>query len=152
MANSFTQLYIHFVFAVGRRESTITESWRDELYKYITGAINNRGHHLMAIGGMPDHVHLLVSMSPKESVASLVQSLKSQSSRWINEQRFFNCHFEWQTGYGAFSYTKSHTSQVINYIKNQKEHHRLKTFLEEYKHILDEMGFTYDEKFVFHKI
>ena len=106
----------------------------------------------MAIGGMPDHVHLLVSMSPKESVASLVQSLKSQSSRWINEQRFFNCHFEWQTGYGAFSYTKSHTSQVINYIKNQKEHHRLKTFLEEYKHILDEMGFTYDEKFVFHKI
>ena len=112
MANTYSQIYIHFVFAVQNRLGLIGKSWKDELYKYITGIVNNKGHKLMAIGGMPDHVHILVSMSPKQSISDLIADVKRSSSLWINENKFTIGKFSWQAGYGAFSYGKSQIPNV----------------------------------------
>ena len=101
MANTYSQIYIHFVSAVQNRLGLIGKSWKDELYKYITGIVNNKGHKLMAIGGMPDHVHILVSMSPKQSISDLIADVKRSSSLWINENKFTIGKFSWQAGYGG---------------------------------------------------
>lgn len=119
------------------------------LYKYITGIIQNNGHKVLAINGMPDHIHILIGLRPVQSLSALVQDIKANSSRWINEQRLSSEKFEWQEGFGAFSYCKSHVMNVIKYIQNQELHHSTETFDLEYKMLLKEFDVTYDERYVF---
>ena len=149
MANTYYQLYYHVVFAVSSREATIMESWREELYKYITGAVRNQKCELIAIGGMADHVHLLVQIPPKISISSFVQSIKIQSTNWINEKHFCKGKFGWQEGYGAFTASRSHVLQIKNYIFNQKSHHKQKAFLEEYITMLEGYGVEYNKDYIF---
>jgi putative transposase len=152
MANSYTQIYIQFVFAVKYRKAIINENWEADLYKYITGIVQNNKHKLISINGMPDHIHILVGFHTTQSVADLMRDIKANSSKWINENNFTNEKFEWQTGYGAFSYSKSHLQNVINYINNQKQHHQKQTFLEEYKAFLDKFEIEYNIEFSFKEL
>lgn len=149
MANTYTQLYIQFVFAVKHRHGLIQSGWKDDLYKYITGIVQNQGHKLLAINGMPDHLHIFVGLNPKQSISALLQDIKSDSSTWINDQKRTTGKFEWQTGYGAFSYSHSHIDAVVKYIDNQEEHHRKRTFTEEYIDFLRKFDVPYDERYVF---
>jgi REP element-mobilizing transposase RayT len=149
MANTFTQIHLQLVFAVQYRASIIHQSWKDELYKYMTGIVQNHKHKLIIVSGMPDHVHLLIGMRPAQSLSELMQDIKGSSSTWINERKFTKTRFQWQEGYGAFSYSKRELPVIIDYIKNQEEHHRQKTFLEEYKELLQEFEIAFDEKYVF---
>jgi len=149
MPNTYTQLHIQMIFAVQNRECFIRKSWKTELYKYITGIIQNHQHKVLVINGMPDHIHILVGMRPTQSLSELMQDIKGDSSKWINNNGFVKGKFSWQEGYGAFSYSKSHVNAVIDYIKNQEEHHRKHTFLEEYLDFLNKFEVEYDERFVF---
>ena len=132
MANTYTQIHIQFVFAVKFRDAVIHSSWKDELYRYMTGIIQNNKHKLIAINGMPDHIHILIGMRPTQSISDLMQDIKGSSSKWINQKGFIKGKFEWQEGYGAFSYGKSQVKDVIAYIENQEQHHSKKTFRDEY--------------------
>lgn len=149
MPNTYTQLYVQFVFAVKYRAAVINASWKDELYKYITGIVQKQKHKLISINGMPDHIHILVGLHPFQSISGLLQDIKGSSSKWINEKGFIKGKFEWQEGYGAFSYSKSHLKNVIRYIENQEEHHTKKSFREEYVEFLIENEIDYDERFIF---
>lgn len=149
MANTYTQIHLQFVFAVKHRKGLIHSSFKDELYQYITGIIQNYNHKLLAINGMPDHIHILIGMRPTQSISDLLQDVKGSSSKWINEKNFLKVKFEWQEGYGAFSYSKSSVNTVINYIKNQEEHHKNKTFQEEYLKLLDTFQIEFDERYIF---
>ena len=149
MANTYTQIHIQAIFAVQNRRCLIDERWENELYKYITGIIQNQGHKLLQINGMPDHVHLFFGMRPNQSLSELMQKVKGDSSRWINKNQFIPYKFSWQEGFGGFSYSKSKVSTVINYIQNQKEHHKKKTFIEEYKDFLRAFEIEHDEKYIF---
>ncbi len=149
MANTYTQIHIQAVFAVQNRECIIHRSWKDELYKYITGIVQNNKHKLLAINGMPDHIHILIGLRPAQSLSDLMQDVKGSSSKWINERGFFKDKFSWQEGYGGFSYRKSEVPNLIQYINNQQEHHRKKTFVEEYLELLNEFEIEYDERFLF---
>ena len=149
MANTYTQIHLQFVFAVKHRDGLIDKSWKDELYKYITGIIQNNNHKLISINGMPDHIHILVGMRPTQSVSDLLQDIKGNSSKWINDKNFVKGKFEWQEGYGAFSYGKSQINDVILYIENQEEHHGKKSFREEYVEFLQEFEISFDHKYLF---
>jgi putative transposase len=149
MANTYTQIHIQAVFAVQNRDCIIQNGWKDELYKYITGIGQNNKHKMLAINGMPDHVHILFGFRPSQSLSDLMQDIKGSSSKWINEKRFIKGKFSWQEGYGAFSYSKSDLPKVIQYIRNQEEHHKKKSFIEEYKDLLKEFEIDYEERFVF---
>jgi putative transposase len=149
MANTYTQLYIQFVFAVKYREGMIHDSFKEELYQYISGIIKNNNHKLIAINGMKDHLHLFIGMKPTQSVSELMQDIKGSSSKWINDKNFLKVKFEWQEGYGAFSYSKSHVDAVIKYIGNQEQHHKTKSFYEEYLGFLKAFEIEYDERYVF---
>jgi REP element-mobilizing transposase RayT len=152
MANTYTQIHIHFVFAVKFRAGIIQSEWKEDLYKYITGIIQNNNHKLLAINGMPDHIHILIGLRPVQSISDLMKEVKQSSSKWINENKLTNGHFEWQEGYGAFSYGKSQIIQVVNYIQNQELHHIKKSFKEEYLDFLEKFEIDYDEKFVFKEL
>jgi REP element-mobilizing transposase RayT len=149
MANTYTQTYIQIVFAVKGRENLISPKHREELHKYITGIVQNRGHKLLAIFCMPDHVHLLIGLKPSQSISDLVRDIKAVSSGWINEKEWIKGKFNWQEGYGAFSYSKKELNNIINYILNQEEHHYKKTFKDEYIELLKEMEVTFEEKYLF---
>ena len=149
MANTFTQLYIHIVFSVKQRASLIQKEWREELHKYIAGIIQNKDHKLLAINTMPDHIHILIGMKPDISLSELVRDLKANSSKWINENRFFLGKFQWQKGYGAFSYSLSQRNDVIQYINTQEEHHKRALFKEEYLRLLEKFDVEYDPKYLF---
>lgn len=152
MANTYTQIHIQAVFAVQNRDCIIGSSWKDELYKYITGIIQNHNHRVLEINGMPDHVHVLFGMRPTQSLSALMQDIKGDSSKWINQKGFVKSKFSWQEGYGAFSYSKSHVDAAIDYIRNQEVHHRKKTFIEEYHEFLEKFGVEYDERYIFKPI
>jgi putative transposase len=152
MANTFTQLHIQLIFAVQNRTSLIDRFWNDKLYAYMTGIIQNHGHKLMIINGMPDHVHVLIGFRTTQSLSKLVQMLKRDSSKWINENKLVRGKFSWQEGFGAFSYSHSHLSNVIEYIKNQEEHHKKQSFIEEYKAFLEKFEIEFDEKYIFKEI
>ena len=152
MANTYTQIHIQFVFAVKYRHSLISDVWRKELYLYISGIIEKQGHKLIVINGMPDHIHILVGMKPNQSVSDLLQDIKRNSSLWINQKGFVKGKFEWQEGYGAFSYSKSHTPAVIKYIEDQEEHHKRKTFKEEYLEFLEKFDIPHDERYIFKEV
>jgi len=149
MANTFTQLYIHIVFSVKLRASLIQNEWREELHKYITGIIQNQGHKVLVINSVPDHIHIFIGMKPDTSLSELVRDVKANSSKWINGKKFLKTKFQWQEGYGAFSYSHSQLDEVIHYIKEQQEHHRKRTFKEEYISFLKKYDVSYDSKYVF---
>jgi len=147
--STFSQIYIQVVFAVKGRKSLIASPWEEELYKYITGIITNKGQKLIAINGMPDHIHILIGLKPSCCLSDLVQELKKAANAFINGKRFTRSRFEWQKGFGAFSYSHSALDNVIAYIQNQKEHHKKKTFKEEYIGLLKKFEIAYDEKYLF---
>lgn len=149
MANTYTQIHIQFVFAVKFRDAVIHSSWKDELYRYMTGIVQNNKHKLIAINGMPDHIHILIGMRPTQSISDLMQDIKGSSSKWINQKGFIKGKFEWQEGYGAFSYGKSQVKDVIAYIENQEQHHSKKTFRDEYMDFLKKFDVEYDEQYIF---
>lgn len=149
MGNTYTQIHIQSVFTVQNRNCVIRKKWRDELYKYITSIIQSNGHKVLAINGMPDHLHVFFGMRPSQSLSGLMKDVKADSSKWINERGFVRGKFSWQEGYGAFSYSKSHVNKVIDYIRNQEEHHHKKTFIEEYTELLKKFEVDYDEQYVF---
>jgi len=152
MANTYTQIHIQTIFAVQNRQSLIKSEWEKELYKYITGIIQNHNHKLLQINGMPDHIHILFGMRPTQSLSDLMKQVKQDSSKWINNRGLINRKFSWQAGYGAFSYSKDQLSNVANYIKNQKEHHRIKTFTDEYLELLHEFNIDYDKRYIIKSI
>ncbi|MBR6081484.1 MAG: IS200/IS605 family transposase [Salinivirgaceae bacterium] len=150
MANTYTQLFVHFVFAVQNRQALISKTWKDELYKYITGIVTNKGHKLLSIGGVADHIHVLIGVSPNQSVSSLVADIKRSSSLWINERNLTAGKFAWQEGFGAFSYGKSQVHDVALYIENQEEHHKKQTFKDEYIKFLELFGIDYNSDYIFY--
>jgi putative transposase len=152
MANTYTQIHIHFVFAVKFRDGIISSQWKNTLYKYITGTIHNNNHKLLAINGTSDHIHILIGLRPSQSISDLMKDVKQSSSKWINENKLAKGHFEWQEGYGAFSHSKSQINKVIDYIDNQESHHKKLTFKEEYLDFLKKFEVDYDEKFVFKEL
>ncbi|MBV4357634.1 IS200/IS605 family transposase [Pinibacter aurantiacus] len=152
MANTYSQIYVHFVFAVQSRISLIRDEWKNELYKYMTGVIEQQGHKLFQINGMPDHVHVLVSMNCTQSLSDLMYHVKRSSSSWVNQKRLVPGRFSWQEGFGAFSYGKSQIGDVIRYIENQEEHHKTRSFMEEYVAFLKAFDVEFDERYVFKSI
>jgi len=148
MANTYTQLYIQFVFAVQNRLSLIEPSWKNELYKYITGIVQNNKHKLIAINGMPNHIHVFIGYKPHQLIPDLLQDIKGSSSTWINKKGFVRGNFNWQEGYGAFSYSHSHIDRVVKYIINQEKHHKRQSFREEYLELLNKFEIEYNEKYV----
>ena len=149
MAGTFSQIYIQIVFAVKGRQSLLAREWEDEIYKYITGIITNKGQKLLAINGMPDHVHILIGMKPSCCLSDLVREIKKASNEFINQKGFLRTKFEWQEGYGAFSYSHSALDNVIKYIENQKEHHKRSSFQEEYKDFLEKYRVENKEEYLF---
>jgi putative transposase len=149
MANTYSQIYIQIVFAVKGRENLITKENREELHKFITGIVSNRDQKLLAIFAMPDHVHIFLGMKPSISISDLVRDIKAGSSKFINDSKWINRKFNWQEGFGAFSYSRSHIDNVVKYILNQEEHHNKKTFREEYLDFLGKFEIEYDQKYVF---
>lgn len=152
MANTYTQIYIQIVIVVRGRHCLIPDEKKENLYKYITGIIQNKKHKLISINGIPNHIHILIGLNPVEALADLVKEVKRCSTNFINEQKWVRGKFSWQNGYGGFSYSRSHLDKVINYIKNQKKHHKQKTFREEYVEFLRNFEAEYDEKFLFEDI
>lgn len=149
MAGTFTQIYIQVVFAVKGRESLIQSGWEDELYKYITGIVRNKEQKMLAINGMPDHIHFLIGMKPSCCLSDLVREIKKSSNEFIKEKKFTKLRFQWQEGYGAFSYSHSALDSVIGYINNQKEHHRKQAFREEYMDFLKKFQIEFKDEYLF---
>ncbi len=149
MANTYTQIYIHVVFAVQGRQNLIPKEHKEELHKYITGIVQNKGQKLIAINSMPDHVHIFMGMKPTIVLSDLVRDIKNNSSTFINEKKWVRGKFNWQKGFGAFSYGHSQIDAVVKYIQNQEEHHEKKTFREEYLEMLQKFAVEYDEKYLF---
>jgi REP element-mobilizing transposase RayT len=149
MANTYSQVFIQFVFVVKGRENLIHEPLKDELYKYICGIVTGNKQKVYAIGGMPDHIHLLVSLKPDAVMSDLMRDIKSCSSKWINENKKVRGRFQWQVGFGAFSYSRWDLDRVIAYINNQEAHHAKKTFKEEYRKLLSEFEIEYDDRYLF---
>ena len=149
MANTYTQIYIHVVFAVEGRQNLINPNHNGELQKYITGIISGQGHKLIAINNMPDHVHLLLGVRPDAALSELVRDIKANSSRFVNEKRWVMGRFSCQEGFGAFSHSRSQLDRVIRYIQNQQKHHARKSFQDEYTKLLEKFGVEYDKRYIF---
>ena len=149
MANTYTQIYLHVVFAVEGRQSLIARQHNDELQKYITGIVSAQKHKLIAINNMPDHMHILVGLRPDAALSDLVRDVKAGSSKFINEKRWIVGRFSWQEGFGAFSYSRSQLDTVIRYIQDQQRHHAKKMFREEYLELLEKFGVQYDPRYIF---
>lgn len=149
MANTYSQIYIHCVFAVKGRENILNVNFRDELFKYMYGILKNDNVFPLAIGGWTDHVHVFFELPPDIKISDIMRMVKATSSKWINENKFVRGKFQWQEGYGAFSYARSQRDTVIKYIMNQKEHHRRRTFKEEYLELLKKFEVEYNEKYIF---
>ncbi len=149
MAGTFSQIYIQVVFAVKSRANLIKPEWEEQLYKYITGILRNNQQKMLAINGMPDHIHFFFGMKPSCCLSDLVRETKKSSTDFIKDNRFTSGRFNWQDGYGAFSYSRSQIDNVIRYIMNQKNHHKKKSFKEEYMDLLDKFNIQYEERFLF---
>ena len=149
MANTYTQIYIQIVFAVKGRQNLIAKENREELHKFITGIVTNRGQKLFAVFAMPYHFHILFIIGPTILISDLVRDIKAGSSKFINDNNWINGKFNWQEGYGAFSYSKSSVDSVVKYILNQEEHHKKKKFKEEYLGLLEKFEIEYDQKYLF---
>jgi REP element-mobilizing transposase RayT len=149
MAGTFSQIYIQIVFAVKGRGSLINASWEEELYKYMTGIVQNKGQKMLAINGMPDHIHVFIGMKPSCCLSDLVREIKKASNEFVNEKKFSKFKFQWQEGYGAFSYSHSNLDNVVKYVLNQKEHHKKKSFKEEYLEFLEKFEIEFKDEYLF---
>ena len=152
MANTYTQIYIHIVFAVQGGQNLIRREHNDELQKYMTGIISGQGQKLIAINNMPDHFHILIGQRPNVALSDLVRNIKAGSSGFINDRRWVAGRFSWQEGFGAFSYSHSQLSTVIKYIQNQPEHHRCKSFSEQYVELLNASTCPHDQRYIFQPV
>jgi REP element-mobilizing transposase RayT len=149
MAGTYSQIYLQVVFAVKGRKNLIAPSWKEALHKYISGIVTAKEQKSIIVNGMPDHIHAFVGLKPSMRISDLVRDMKNNSSKFINESGFIRSRFSWQEGYGVFSYSRSHIDRVYNYILNQEEHHRKKTFQREYLDFLREHDIDFNEKYVF---
>ena len=149
MPNTYTQIYIQIVFAVKGKQNLIHNDHREELHKYITGIVQNRGQKMLAIFCMSDHTHIFIGLKPSIAISDLVRDIKACSSKFINDNKWMRGKFNWQEGFGAFSYSRSHIDKVVHYILNQQEHHRKKSFREEYVEFLTKYAIDYNEKYLF---
>lgn len=149
MAGTFGQFYVHIVFTPKCRANLIRESFREELQKYMTGIIQAKKHKVLAIYCMPDHVHVLIGLKPYMALSDLVQVLKKESTNFINDKKWIPEKFSWQEGFGYFSHSHSALYKVINYIRNQKEHHEKRSFRKEYQTFLDRYEIEYKEEYLF---
>ncbi len=149
MPNTYSQMYVQVVIVVKFRQSLIQKSWKNELYKYITGIVTKKGQKLLRINGVENHVHILLNIQPNIALSDLMREVKANSSKWINEQNFCNHKFQWQEGFGAFTYSISQLNNVIKYIKNQEEHHKKQSFKEEYISFLKNFEIEYKEEYLF---
>jgi putative transposase len=149
MANTYTQSYFHLVFTVKNRNSLIQKSWKNELEKYITGIVQNYDHKLLAIGTMPDHVHIFIGYNLNQLIPELVEQIKTSSNSWVKTKNLSRFKFEWQKGYGAFTHSRSQIDSVIKYISNQEQHHKKKSFKEEYLKILKNNDVKFEDKYLF---
>ena len=152
MPDTYTQLYIHCVFAVKYKAAIIQPVWEERLHKYITGKLQNNGHKLLAINSVPDHLHFFVGLNPMQSISEMMQLAKGDSSEFVNNQKFTQRKFHCQSGYGAFSNSRSQIGKVVKYILNQKEHHCKIKFREEYIEMLKDYNVDYNEKYIFHEL
>jgi REP element-mobilizing transposase RayT len=149
MPNTYSQIYVQIVFTVNGKQNLIPNDHREELHKYITGIVQNRGQKMLAIYCMPDHTHIFIGLQPSIAVSDLVRDIKAGSSKFINDNKWMKGKFNWQEGFGSFSYSRSHIDNVVNYILNQQEHHKKKSFKEEYLEFLNKYAIDYDEKYLF---
>jgi putative transposase len=149
LPGTFSQIYIQVVFAVKGRENLISKEWKEDLHKYIAGIIKGKGQKSIIVNGMPDHIHAFIGLRPAMSISDLVRDIKNNSSNFINDNKFVKGKFSWQEGYGAFSYSHSHIENVYQYILNQEEHHKKKTFKDEYIDFLTKFNVDHDEKYLF---
>jgi len=149
MADTFSQISIQVVFAVQNRKALIYKSWEEELYKYITGIIQKKGQKMLAINGTSNHIHFFFVMTPTCCLSDLVREIKKSSNTFISEKRFCSSKFQWQEGFGAFSHGYSQRKNVIHYIENQKEHHRIKSFMDEYLSFLNKFEIEFKNEYLF---
>lgn len=149
MANTYTQCYFQLVFAVKSRKALIRKEWKDKLEKYITGIVQNHHHKMLAIGAMPEHIHILSGYNVNHLIPDLVEEIKTSSNRWIKKERLSGFNFGWQIGYGAFTYSHEQIDSVINYILSQEKHHRQKLFREEYLDMLIRNEIEFKNEYVF---
>lgn len=149
MANTYSQVSIHCVFAVKGRENVITKDFRDRLHSYLSGILKNDGAYPLAVGGWLDHVHVFFELPMTVTIANQMRMLKATSSKWINDHHLVKGKFQWQEGYGAFSYSHSQRDSVIQYIMNQEAHHASKSFREEYMSLLKRFEIAFEEQYVF---
>lgn len=149
MAGTYSQIYIQMVFAVNGRENLLQKPWRDEVFKYIAGIVKGKNQKSIIVNGVANHVHVFVGLRPSISVSDLVRDIKNNSSNFINEHKFVRGRFSWQEGFGSFSYSHSQIEQVYQYIQNQEEHHKKKSFQEEYLDFLKKFEVEYDENYLF---
>lgn len=149
MSGTFSQIYIQVVFAVKGRENLIANSWKDDLHKYISGIIKGKEQKSIIVNGMPDHIHTFIGLKPSMKISDLVRDIKNNSSNFINDKKLVKGKFSWQEGYGAFSYSHSQIENVYNYILNQEEHHRKKTFREEYIELMKKFEIEYNDQYLF---
>lgn len=152
MANTYSQIYIHIVFAVQNRKALIQPPWEAELFKYITGIVKNKNQKLLSINGVPDHIHILIGMKPDCCLSDLVREIKKASNAYINENKFTLVSFRWQEGFGSFSYSYSQISTIIRYIENQKAHHKKSKFKEEYLALLKSYEIEFKNEYLFNWI
>ena len=152
MANTYHQIYIQVVFAVKYREALITNECKSKIFGVIGNLINETGCKTIVINGVEDHVHCLLALKPTISISELMRIVKGKSSRFINEHQLTKHKFEWQEGYGVFSYSKSHIDAVYKYIAHQEEHHKKQNFKDEYLSFLDKYNVKYDERYVFENL
>ncbi|MEZ3562887.1 MAG: IS200/IS605 family transposase [Duncaniella sp.] len=148
MANTYTQVYLHIIFAVKNRASLLPATSLTRVHSYIGGVLKQHGHIPLAIGGIDNHIHIMVAYNIRQSISDMIRDIKSSSSRFINESRIIPFHFEWQSGYGCFSYSHSQINSVCEYINHQHEHHKSISLETEVRTILDRLGMTYDERYV----
>lgn len=149
MANTYTQLFVHIIFSTKGREKVLSKHFREDLFKYISGILKHKNQKPFAVNGTIDHIHILVGMEPNITVSDLVRDIKHSSTNFIKEKKFIKHKFNWQKGFGAFTYSKSQLNSVINYIINQEEHHKRQTFEEEYIKLLKLFEVEYDSQYVF---
>ena len=149
MAGTFSQIYIQIVFAVKNRDALIRPEWENELYRYITGIVQNKGQKMLAINGTNNHIHIFIGMKPTCCLSDLVREIKKSSNTFIKEKRFTRYNFQWQEGYGVFSYNHSALGKVVQYIQNQKTHHKKQTFREEYIDFLEKFDIEFKDEYLF---
>lgn len=149
MANTYSQAYFHLVFSPKNRDALIKKTWATELEKYITGIIQNNNHKLLAIGSMPDHIHIFIGYNLNQTIPDLVENIKTSSNAWIQQNKLSGSRFEWQKGYGAFTHSNSQIDAVVKYVLNQEKHHKKKSFRDEYLEILQKNDIGYNDDYLF---